>query len=566
MLLAPRQLSKIQRIINFKLIFFFGFFSFLFPNSLTDLKIKRIDIVGNQLFKDLAKSLTAKIGISLDSNLLVTDQKIIRDKYAQAGFFWTEVNHQIETISNGLILRWEIKENKQAQIGKIEITENRNLNSSFLTERLKFNQGAFSQKKVEANIQALLETYLDSGYVFCQIEPKNFKIENYQVSYTFKVSEGPKVQINEVQFNGTFMTKPEVLRRIMGLGTDWIYSETKVRKGIRRLKKTNLYEVLKYNIKRWQDEYFLSVEIKEKKSNEIQAAFAFLPKTEEQQTEYSGLTYINIKNLFGTLRQVKALWAKNIYRTNYEISYIEPYLFGLGINLGCAINHETRDTTYAKTNFNIFTDISVQDNLILRFESGYELVVPGISDIDRVQTYWAGNGISFDSRDKSINPRKGIYAQLTNRIGRKMIKYQAAHLVAKTYFDSELVLPFTNKFNLTFLLNGRNLYTSDTVNFFDLFYLGGSRTLRGYQEEAFSSTRVFWLNNELRWLTDKESRFFPFYDIGIFLKDQQYETKMSYGLGLRVGSRIGLFGIDYGLAFGENPLNGKVHLSLISQF
>jgi outer membrane protein assembly factor BamA len=526
--------------------------------------IKRIEYIGNKHFKDLAKLVATKVNSSLDSTLLISDQNSIRAVYVQTGFFWTEVNYRIMPKNDGVVLRWAIQENKQAQIGKIEIIGNEHIPD--LIDNLKFTKGTFTQKTIEANIQTLLGIYLDSGYAFCQIEPKNFQLIDSNISYNLKVTEGPKVIINTVEFTGPLITRTSILKRIGGLDTNWVYSETKVKNNIKRLEKTNLFDVVKYEIKVREGGYFLQVEINEKKSNELQAAFAFLPKIEDRPAEYSGYVLANIKNLLGTMRQVNALWSKNTYRTNYELSYIEPFLFGLGMALGGTITHETRDTTYAKTNFNLFSDIAVQDNLTLRFETGYELVIPGIIGFERADTYWAGSGIAFDNRNQPINPKQGIYAILTNRIGRKITRNQTAQLVAKTYFESEIVLPFSDKLNFTFLLNGRNLFSSDTVNFYDLFHLGGARSLRGYLEEAFSSTRIFWLNNELRWRLGDQSRIFPFYDIGSYLKDNRYEIKMGYGLGLRVWSKIGLFGIDYGLAFGENPLNGKVHLTLTSQF
>jgi outer membrane protein assembly factor BamA len=529
-----------------------------------DSYIKRIEYQGNHHFKEFTKIITTKVGSTLDSTQLSTDLNSIRENYARAGYFWSEINYRIIPESDGLILRWEIKENNQAQIGKIDIIGNEHING--LNDNLKFNQGNFTQQSIEANIQTLLGIYLDSGYAFCQIEPKDFQIVDSNVSYTLKITEGPKVIIKNVEFIGSIITKIGVLKRITGLDTNWLYSETKVQTAIKRLAKTNLFVVLKYSIKERAQEYFLQIEVNENKSNEFQAAFAFLPKTQDRPVEYSGYALINIKNLLGTLRQFYGIWSKNTIRTNYELSYIEPFLFGLGMTLGGSITYESQDTSYAKTNFTLASDIIVQDNLALRFETGYELVIPGMSDLERADTYWAGNGITFDNRSQPLNPQQGIYAQLTNRIGRKMIRYQTAQLVAKTSFESEMVLPFSAKLNLAFLLNGRNLYASDSVSFYDLFHLGGARSLRGYPEDAFSSTRIFWLNNEIRWRLGNLSRIFPFYDIGSYLNDNRYEIKMGYGLGLRVWSKIGLFGIDYGLAFGENPLNGKVHLSLISQF
>lgn len=42
--------------------------------------------------------------------------------------------------------------------------------------------------------------------------------------------------------------------------------------------------------------------------------------------------------------------------------------------------------------------------------------------------------------------------------------------------------------------------------------------------------------------------------------------KLGYGVGLRVASRLGRVGVDYGLAAGEGPLDGRIHLRLEAEF
>jgi hypothetical protein len=34
-----------------------------------------------------------------------------------------------------------------------------------------------------------------------------------------------------------------------------------------------------------------------------------------------------------------------------------------------------------------------------------------------------------------------------------------------------------------------------------------------------------------------------------------------YGVGTRVATQVGVLGLDYGIAFRDSPLRGKVHLS-----
>ncbi|MDH5187008.1 MAG: BamA/TamA family outer membrane protein [candidate division WOR-3 bacterium] len=538
----------------------------LFQSTTAELRLKRIEFTGNRSIKNLAKYLSIQPGSFLDSTRLVSDQKIIQQKYADIGFFWTDVCYRIIRQKDGLNLRWEIKENSRAEIGTIQIIGNERISFSTLYDKLKYRTGIFTKQKLEENVKALLSTYLDSGFAFCQVQPQNFQISDFKLSYQLKIAEGPEVIIKDIRFAGSFVTKEAVLKKIMGYDKNGLYAQTRLNQAIRRLEKTNLIDVIRYKLNQVDEEYVLEIEISERKSNELQGAFAYQPKTKERPADYSGFGLLNFKNLLGTMRKVKGSWSKNAFRTNYGLGYIEPYLFGWRILLGTEIIHQTKDTAYALTRLDLFTEILIENILTLRFETGYELVAPGLASIDRAETYWAGSGISFDNRDNPDNPSRGIFTSLNNRIGRKTFKYLSAQFITKSYFDSEFILPIMKKSNLAFRLSARNVYSPDTVKDYDLFYLGGANSLRGYVEEAFSSTRLFWLNNELRWLFAKESRIFPFFDIGAFLNGSEYEIKLGYGLGLRVISKIGLFGIDYGLGFKENLLNGKIHLTLKSQF
>ena len=44
------------------------------------------------------------------------------------------------------------------------------------------------------------------------------------------------------------------------------------------------------------------------------------------------------------------------------------------------------------------------------------------------------------------------------------------------------------------------------------------------------------------------------------------ETKICYGLGIRLESSLGILGIDYGIGEEDSPLNGKVHIRFRNAF
>ena len=99
--------------------------------------------------------------------------------------------------------------------------------------------------------------------------------------------------------------------------------------------------------------------------------------------------------------------------------------------------------------------------------------------------------------------------------------------------------------------------------------LGGIESIRGYREEHFRVTRAGWTNLEWRVLLARRSRAFLFLDSGILGGTPDGGPAFypaGYGGGLRVASRVGLIGLDYGLSRGDSPAQGKVHVQMVNEF
>ena len=114
---------------------------------------------------------------------------------------------------------------------------------------------------------------------------------------------------------------------------------------------------------------------------------------------------------------------------------------------------------------------------------------------------------------------------------------------------------------------------------FELFPLGGSESLRGYREDQFRGTVVGLGSLEYRLLLGRVSRIFPFIDVGYCHRpykgatlDDGYVVRIEsdiaigYGFGLRIDSRAGVLGMDYGLGRGDGIGEGKVHLRMENVF
>ncbi len=107
----------------------------------------------------------------------------------------------------------------------------------------------------------------------------------------------------------------------------------------------------------------------------------------------------------------------------------------------------------------------------------------------------------------------------------------------------------------------------------ELIRFGGLATQRGFREEELRATSRIFGSIEYRFLLDKNSFLFLFYD------QSWYENKIAkikrdhplgFGSGISFGTNIGIFSISYGIGKQfDNPLllkNGNIHFGYISYF
>jgi len=108
----------------------------------------------------------------------------------------------------------------------------------------------------------------------------------------------------------------------------------------------------------------------------------------------------------------------------------------------------------------------------------------------------------------------------------------------------------------------------------DLFRIGGASTLRGYREGQFSGSRIVWMNVEYRFIVALRSFFYGFVDIGYIRQPDlitadltaSEQSKLGYGIGVRMDSALGLIGVSFAMGEGDTFSTSKIHIRLINEF
>jgi outer membrane protein insertion porin family len=470
-------------------------------------------------------------------------------------------------------------------------------NRFFNTDRLLAEAGlkphsAFSSQSVERSIERMLSLYEDNGFPYCRISPGNFRMsEGGQVSFSFMVEEGPQVKITQVQLEGLKSTRKEVILREMGTGVLGLFSQSRLDAGLDRVQRLSFIQgVEDVRLLASDDpgQGILKVRLTERRNNSIEGVLGYAPSAGERKGNIFGSLDLCFDNLFGTGRMMRWIWSrKDAYSSHLLFSYREPWVLGFPPSAQLTLEQVDYDSTYLKLSAAAGVTFDAAKRLAWGLELGWDRVVPGSAGKGQIpgsRKYMASAGLKLDLADRRDNPRAGVQYQGRVTLARKdnyptedFSPEQTQVSSAALHLDLNHFLPILEKQTLFAGIHLRELFTDErSVPVSDLFELGGAGSIRGYREGEFLGTSVAWTNLEYRFLLEGESRLYVFVDYGQFgrsVRDAGSQTlrqisgqKLGYGLGLRMDSKAGLLGLDYGLGQGDSITEGKIHLRLINRF
>ncbi|KPK77316.1 MAG: hypothetical protein AMJ89_02590 [candidate division Zixibacteria bacterium SM23_73] len=490
----------------------------------------------------------------------------------------------------------------------IEIEGNRFFEKQELLSHINFKPGlTYSDDLLEKSIDQILMLYDENGFPYCQVSPSEFKIDNKgKLSFLLRIEEGPRVKIDKIEFEGLKNTKEKVVRRELGNNPFSFFSQTKLNKIVDRLRRLSyIKDVEEVSLLAENDPVqglcpetaILKITLTERKNNSFSGILGYVPSPRAFRTgpssgskkgHLTGKIDLVFDNIFGTGRRVDLNWyRKDPYSSSLSFFYREPWILGLPPTLEVGINQTDYDSTYLQISLGFGLLFSPLEKISWEAKAGWEKVVPGSAGkayLPHSRKYKAGVRLSMNLLDHPGNPRKGLFHQTQVTYGRKR-NYPTSDFTPKkeVVYDTKFSLDlqhFLSTFHKQTFMTGihiRGMSTDEEpVPFPEQFKLGGINSLRGYREEEFSGTKVAWTNLEYRFLWGSDSRFFVFADYGYFfrkarlIEDELFGKisgkKLGYGFGIRIASRAGLLGIDYGIAEKDRLSEGKIHFGIVNRF
>jgi outer membrane protein assembly factor BamA len=560
--------------------------------------VRRIQILGHgaTTARAILKKMVTGEGKPLDLAALEADIQALLHWYRDQGYLRIRVDPpqlDYSPDSSQVDLTLRLDEGPLIRIGQIEIQGCHWLTQEELSAQMDLHSGAiFRDAILEADVERLLSVYENSGHPFSQIRVTQFQItEEDRLDFMLVIDEGPQIRVQSVESEGNAVTKSSVIRREMGIRENDLYSQQAIERGRRRLQRLGFFrEVGEVQLEAGSHPDFvvLRVPVVEGRTNTVDGVVGYQPATEVRKGYFTGLLDLSFRNLMGTGREVEARWSRrDPTSSQLRFGYQEPWPLGLPMTLGGYIEQINQDSSYAQTTLEAQLTAHLGRELTGGLMFGWERVIADLAGglyLPNSRTYSLGLRLDLDTRDDPLGTRRGGRYQTAIRHrfkeNRATPNYEPDRVrVESTEFTAGLeqyLQVFRRQVVAASLNLGEIRSDEETVPLNEQFKLGGARTLRGYREEQFHGSRIIWANLEYRLLHGRRSWSFLFLDAGHYFYRQRDPLsgalqevsgeKVGYGFGLRVESRLGIMGVDYGLGEGDGLTEGKVHFGLLNEF
>lgn len=455
----------------------------------------------------------------------------------------------------------------------------------------------FIKQELESNIEQLLTGFENSGFPFAKIQIVSVNVfrdsindENLADIY-LKILSGTENKIDRVEIRGNTSTKDYVIIRELRLESGESYVQNRIEEFPNRLNRLRFFEpvpIPQYFINS-KNEGVLLVEVTEKNTNNFDGIIGYIPPGKNESSGYiTGLVNISLRNLFGTGRAASIRWNKyNRDSQELDLKYLEPWFLSFPLNINLGLYQRVQDTTYVQRKFEGSLEYLATEDISASVLIASESVVPTVRVIPVFTVYnssyiTTGANLKIDTRDDPYSPTEGLLFINSYSFSRKTINGPSEYITSNLNTSVDLQR-FSSSFYFFYELFSRQIVAigvnaremrGSTFENSDLYKLGGTNSLRGYREEQFLGSRIFWSNLEYRALLTRRSYGFIFFDTGYYFRPEEIDKNIpkseefhyGFGLGLNLETALGVLRVSYALGEGDTFSDGKIHFGILNEF
>lgn len=446
----------------------------------------------------------------IQGNQLDEDQEAILDEYRSKGYLRASCpGIRREPVRDGRVdLVIPINEGDKYTVAGVGFGKMTVFKPEELHPALTLTTGkAYSSKKMRDDITMIRNYYGSRGYADAHVSPDISDAGPNKVNIVYRITEGPRVRVGRVNIEGNTKTKDKVIRREIPLKPgDW-FNSVELETTQKRLQNLQYFsEVQATGVPTGGGYRDVNVLVEERKTGSVGVGVGFSSIDNIVgflTLEQTNFDLFNPWGFTGGGQRFSMNLRLGSQRSEFSVSLVEPWFLDRQLSLGGELYYR---------NARFFSDVYDQSTAgattFLRWPFGpkgsvkldYRLEQIGIDVDNNLPLNSAfrqedgdylrsalGLTYIYDSRDSNIIPRTGEKLEASTMfsgLGGDVKDYSIS-LQGQKYWN----LWFDSILSLTGELATVDSYGDETVPVFDRVFLGGGRTLRGFEFRDIGGAR-----------------------------------------------------------------------------
>ena len=481
-------------------------------------KIDGITILGNNIFSD--EDLLDVMELSEGSwlSFLSNDDQYSREKlqgdlenlesyYLDRGYLQFSIESSQVSISrdrSSIYITYIISEGPQYTISDVKIVGDMPLNEELIDPIIETQKDiTYSQAQI-TQIEEIFTSLLgNEGYAFASVKGQpDIDEEMLEVDLSFVVDPGKRTYTRKILFEGNEITQDDVLRREMRQFEGAWASDDKIEQSRVRLERLGFFKEVNVEtvpVPGTDDQIDVKFRVEEETTGNVGGNLGY--------SDFGLMIGFNLqeRNFLGTGNSVGIAINKSIYQEVYNLSFYDPYFTIDGASRGYSLYY--RKTDYGE--FNIANYTSDSQGLGIQF--GYPIsdtqrvglnltydkteIDQGTLPVRDILDFLLEEGNSFQTVSAQavwsrITLNRGLFP--TDGASTEALFLATLPLSDINYYKLNIRQKFyqpLNVWDLVFGFQGEIGYLApygdtNTVPFFQHFYAGGPRSLRGFESNT----------------------------------------------------------------------------------
>lgn len=543
-------------------------------------KVKRISFIGNREVKarELRKVMKQRrVRIwswftnsgRLDSDQLALDTGAIRKLYLDRGYLDAVVSEPLVVQSGQHVeITIPVKEGRKYLVDEIRISGMKIFPETAVRTGLPLTRGEdASLQGIQDASDFLRDYYGRRGYIETRVAYDIQTAPDGTADLAFDVKEGKLARARDILIRGNTRTKDKVIRRELAILPGQILNEVAVRTSERRLQNLGWFSYADSSLVPTMDPEFYDVvfEVEEQKTGQFMVGAGF-----SSIDDVVGFVEVSQGNfdLFnfpftGGGQKAKFRAQLGTEREDIEISFVEPWFLDRKLALGLDLyQHERRflSDDYDQKNMGAAVSLSPSITRFTRLKLRYaiedisvENVSEDASDLIKMEE---GSrlkssvtlSLTRNTLNSSFVPTRGNLSSISATLagGPLGADTDLYELEAKT--SQYVPMLFEHYLNIQGTATVVEEYgDADRVPLFDRLFLGGARTIRGFQYrdvgpkdetgEPIGGRTAAWASAEYNVPVMQKLRLVAFYDVGMVWEeayDFSGSLNSAWGIGVRI--------------------------------